>query len=166
MTADELSDGWLAAWASPETASFEAVCARDLHYEDPLTPEPLRGLEALGEHVEMLRRGLPDARLEATGPRAAQGRYLAVPCRLLGTHRGELGDLPATGRFVRVHGVFYCELDHPLDGRRAVVRLARVRAFFDLYDAGVQLGALPRGGTLGARALLMLRGFGMRLRRP
>jgi len=36
------------------------------------------------------------------------------------------------------------------------------RAFFDVYGAGMQLGALPRHGTAGERALLMLRGFGLR----
>ena len=53
-----------------------------------------------------------------------------------------------------VHVVFFAELR---DGR-----FLRVRAFFDAYDAGVQLGVLPRPGTLGGRALLMLRGFGVR----
>ena len=73
-----------------------------------------------------------------------------------GTHRGDLPRLPATRRGVSVHVVLYCELDT----RREL--LWRVRAFFDLYDAGVQLGLLPRHGTLGERALLMLRGFGLR----
>ena len=42
-----------------------------------------------------------------------------------------------------------------------------VRAFFDLYEAGVQLGILPaRGERLGERALLMLAGFGLRGRAP
>jgi hypothetical protein len=37
-----------------------------------------------------------------------------------------------------------------------------VRAFFDVYGAGMQLGALPKHGTAGERALLILRGFGLR----
>ena len=41
-------------------------------------------------------------------------------------------------------------------------RLLRARAFFDLHDAGVQLGVFPKPGTAGQRALLMLRGFGLR----
>ena len=65
-----------------------------------------------------------------------------------------LEGLPATNRFVVVHCVFYCELEDE--------RLLRVRAFFDLYDAAVQLGILPGRGTLGERALLVLRGFGLR----
>ena len=40
-----------------------------------------------------------------------------------------------------------------------------MRAFFDAYDAAVQLGVLPARGTLGERALLMLRGFGLRASR-
>ena len=42
--------------------------------------------------------------------------------------------------------------------------LWRVRAFFDPYGAGVQLGILPEPGSLGGKALLMLRGFGLRSR--
>ena len=44
---------------------------------------------------------------------------------------------PRPGRFLVVQVLFYCELD--ADGRR----LWRVRAFFDAYDAAVQLGVLP-----------------------
>ena len=36
-------------------------------------------------------------------------------------------------------------------------RLWRVRAFFDLYDAAVQLGVLPAHGGMGERALMLLR---------
>jgi hypothetical protein len=94
--------------------------------------------------------------MEATGERLSDGRFVAAPVKLLATHRGELAGLPPSGRFVIVHAVFYCELD---PRKRA---LWRVRAFFDLYDAAVQLGVLPARGTLGERALLLLRGFGFR----
>jgi hypothetical protein len=88
---------------------------------------------------------------------------VAVPWRVRGTFTEPLGDLPPSGRPLALHGLFYCELDEA--GRdRADPRLLRVRAFFDLYDAAVQLGVLPRRGTLSERALLMLRGFGLRAR--
>ena len=80
-----------------------------------------------------------------------------MPCRVEGTHGAALAGLPATGRRVAVHGVFWIEPAG--DGR-----LLRVRAFFDLYDAGVQLGILPSRGGLGERALLVLRGFGLRVK--
>ena len=100
--------------------------------------------------------GFPDVRVERAGERLTDGRFVAAPCKLAGTHRGALDGLPATDRFLVVHGVVYCEL------RRG--RLLRVRAFFDLYDAAVQLGVLPTHGTLGEKALLQLRGFGLRAR--
>jgi hypothetical protein len=92
--------------------------------------------------------------MERTGERLRGGEYVAAPVKLLATHKEALEGLPATNRFVVVHAVFYCEL--------ADDRLLRVRAFFDLYDGAVQLGVLPGRGSLGEKALLVLRGFGLR----
>ncbi len=152
-----LMDRWEAAWSGRDPAAFGPLCTADVHYEDPLTPEPLEGARAIGVHAEELWAGLPDARLERTGARLFDGRFLAAPAKLLGTHRAVLAGLPASGRFIIVHGVFYCELRDGL--------LLRVRAFFDQYDAAVQLGVLPAKGTLGERALMVLRGFGLRAAR-
>jgi len=156
MTVDELIDGWEAAWSGKDADAFEPLCAPDLHYEDPLTAEPLESIEDLGRHAERLWAGFPDARLERTGQRLQgdNGKYVAAPCKLLGTHKEPLEGLPATNRFVVVHCVFYCELQRG--------RLLRVRGFFDLYGAAVQLGVLPSRGSLGEKALLVLRGFGLR----
>jgi steroid delta-isomerase-like uncharacterized protein len=155
---DALVDRWQAAWSSRDRGAFAAVCARDVHYEDPTCREPLEGPEEIGEHAGRLWAMFPDARVERTGERLSDGRFLAAPCKVLGTHRGEIENLPPTGRFVVVHVVFYCELDKV--GRR----LWRVRAFFDAYDAAVQMGVLPARGTLGERAMMVLRGFGLRSR--
>ena len=64
------------------------------------------------------------------------------------------GSSGATGRLPTVHAVVYAQLREG--------RLLRARAFFDLHDAGMQLGVFPKPGTAGSRALLMLRGFGLR----
>jgi steroid delta-isomerase-like uncharacterized protein len=157
MTVDELIDGWQAAWSGKDPEAFSEVCAAGVQYEDPLTPEPLAGIEQLAHHAGRLWGAFPDARLESTGERLTDGRYVAAPCKVLGTHREPLEGLPATNRFVVVHCVFYCELQHEV--------LLRVRAFYDVYDAATQLGVLPARGTLGEKALLMLRGFGLRAAR-
>jgi steroid delta-isomerase-like uncharacterized protein len=151
---DELIDGWEAAWSGKDPGAFEPLCAPGVHYEDPLTDEPLEGAEALGRHADRLWAAFPDARLERTGDRLTNDHYVAAPSKLLGTHRAALEGLPATNRFIVVHCVWYCEL------RRE--KLFRVRGFFDLYDAATQLGVLPGRGTMGEKALLMLRGFGLR----
>ena len=155
---DELLDRWQAGWSGRERDAFAIACAADIHYEDPIAAQPLEGVQAVVKHSELLRRVFPDARVERTGERLTDGRYVAAPCKVLGTHRGEIEGLPPTGRFLVVHVVFYCELDEARE------RLWRVRAFFDAYDAAVQLGVLPARGTFSERALLMLRGFGLRSR--
>ena len=150
---DPLADAWREAWIGGE---FERCCTPDVRYEDPVAVEPLPGVEALEAHAGRLRTAFPDLRVERTAPRITQGRYACIPWRALGTHRGDLGALPATGRFVVINGVHYAELEHD--------RVRRARGFFDLYDAAVQLGLAPARGGLGEAALLLLRGFGLRPR--
>jgi steroid delta-isomerase-like uncharacterized protein len=154
---DDLIDRWQAAWSSRDPDAFAELCAPNVHYEDPLTREPLEGAAALGRHALALWEAIPDARLERTGARLTDGTFVAAPCRLLGTHRAKLGPLPPTGRSVCINGVFYGELERG--------RLRRVRAFFDVYTAARELGLMPRAGSIGERALLALRGFGVRLER-
>jgi steroid delta-isomerase-like uncharacterized protein len=159
MTHDELMDAYEAAWSGKDPAAFAALCTEDVHYEDPLLDSPIEGHAALAARARTLLEGFPDARIEPTGPRMISGRHVAAPCKIVATHRGDLGDaLPATGRFVVMHAVFVCELHPERD------LLWRVRAFFDVWGAGVQLGAVPARGTFAERAMLMLRGFGLRAR--
>jgi len=154
MSFAALIDTWEAAWSSKDPDAFAPVCLPRVHYEDPTTTEPLEDLPALVAHAQRLWAAFPDARLERAGERLFNERFLAAPCKLLGTHRAALEGLPASNRFVVVHCIIYAEVQEQ--------RLFRVRAFFDLYDAATQLGVLPAHGTLGEKALLMLRGFGLR----
>ncbi|HEV2770697.1 MAG TPA: ester cyclase [Solirubrobacteraceae bacterium] len=156
MTPDELMDTWQAAWSYKDPDAFAPLCAPGVHYEDPMTPEPLEGPAAVAEHAQRLWTAFPDARMEATGPRLHGEGHVAAPVKLLGTHRGEVADLPPSRRFAVVQAVWFCRLDERTG------TLWRVRGFFDLYDAAVQIGVLPRRGTLGERALFMVRGFGLR----
>jgi predicted ester cyclase len=150
---DQLALRWRAGWHG---AGFEACCTPDVSYEDPVAVDPLRGVEALDRHASVLRAAFPDLRMEATAPPLGRGSHACMPWRALGTHRGDIGALPFTGRFVTLHGLHYLEL---ADGA-----VRRARGFFDLYDAAVQLGLLPARGGLGETALLMLRGYGLRRR--
>ena len=151
---DLLAEQWRSAW---EGAGFEGCCTPDVTYEDPVAVDLLRGVEALDAHAIALRQAFPDLRLEATSPPLFRSAHACVPWRLLGTHRGDIGQMiPATDRFVTIHGLHYLELT---DGS-----VRRARGFFDLYDAATQLGLLPSRGGIGETALLLLRGFGVRRR--
>jgi steroid delta-isomerase-like uncharacterized protein len=149
-----LSEHWVAAWTG--AAAFSACCTPDVHYEDPVAIEPLSGLHELTGHAERLRAAFPDLRIERTADPIETADFACLPWRALGTHRGDLGALPATERFVILHGVHYVELSDGL--------VRRARGFFDLYSGAVQLGLLPQRGGLGETALLLLRGFGIRPR--
>jgi steroid delta-isomerase-like uncharacterized protein len=157
MTADELMDAYQAAWSGKDPAAFAPLCTDDVHYEDPLT-HPLTGPGELVAHAQHLWAAFPDARVEQTGPRMTSGDHVAAPMKLVATHRGELEGLPPTGRFLVAQAVVVAERHHDSG------RLWRVRSFFDAYGAGQQLGILPEPGSLGGKALLMLRGFGLRSR--
>jgi hypothetical protein len=151
---DTLAERWRGAW---QGAGFEACCTPDVSYEDPVATDPLRGVEALDRHAAHLRGAFPDLRIQPTAPPLLRGAHACFPWRAAGTHKGDLGTmLPATDRFVSLHGLHYVELT---DGA-----VRRARGFFDLYDAATQLGLLPTRGGPGETALLLLRGFGLRRR--
>jgi steroid delta-isomerase-like uncharacterized protein len=151
----DLADAWEAAWSGRDATAFADLCAPDLHYEDPVARTPLNGVTALATHAERLWRAFPDVVMESAGERVADGHWLVLPTRVQGTNSGSLDGLPASYRRLAVHVVFWCEL--ALDARR----LWRVRAFFDSHAAAVELGLIPRPGTLRNRAVLMLQGYGL-----
>jgi SnoaL-like polyketide cyclase len=151
---ERLAEQWRAAWAGD---GFDGCCTPDVGYEDPVTVEPLRGSDALEDLAAAMRGAFPDLRLEATSPPLGREGFACLPWRAIGTHTGDIGSLlPATDRFLTLHGLHYVELSDGL--------VRRARGFFDLHDAAVQLGLLPARGGLGEAALLLVRGFG--LRRP
>ena len=149
---DELAARWRPA---RQGSGFESCCTPDVSSEDPVAVEPLRRVDSLERHAAALRAAFPDLRVEATAPPLSRGEHVCIPWRALGTHRGDMSTvLPATDRFVTLHGLHYLEL---ADGQ-----VRRARGFFDLYDAASQLGLLPARGGMGETVLLMLRGFGLR----
>jgi SnoaL-like polyketide cyclase len=152
QASDDLTAAWLRAWLGD--GPFEACCSHDVQYEDPLAHDPLQGLQALEQHAGRVREALPDLRIERTGRTLTGGAFLCVPWRAIGTHKNGTPSLPATNRFLSLHGLHYLEL--------ADREVRRGRGFFDLYDAATQLGILPQRGGLGESVLLLLRGFGLR----
>jgi steroid delta-isomerase-like uncharacterized protein len=154
---DELADAWEGAWSGGDPRAFLALCAPDLHYEDPLTPRPLQGVTALGEHAQRLWAAFPGVTLERAGERLSNGHYVALPVRMFGRNTGLLDGLPASHREIEVRAVFWAELD------LSRTRMWRVHCLFDTYGAAIALGLIPRPGTLRNRALLALQGYGLRL---
>lgn len=154
MEVNALFDAWERAWSGRDPGAFAPLCAPGVRYEDPFCPQPLDGPAAIAAHAARLWHAFPDARVNATGDRLWGDPYACAPCKVLGTHRGRIGRLAGTGRAIEVHALVYAELGDGL--------LLRVRAFYDVWGAARELGLVPRPGTAGERALLLLRGFGLR----
>ncbi len=151
-----LVDRVVAALRSRDRGLVAALVTHDVHYEDPFVATPFRGVDPVLDHLTRLWTAFPAAAIEATGPCLHDGdRIVAIPLRLYGDHRGPIGTLPATNRFLNQHGMLVCELDP------SAQRVLRARLFADRYGAAVQLGALPQEGTVGDRALRALQGFGI-----
>ena len=90
---DALFDGWERAWSGRDPRAFAPLCDPDVHYEDPLTSEPLVGAAAIAARAAKVWEAFPDARLHPTGPRLTDGTHASAPAKLLGTHRGALEGL-------------------------------------------------------------------------
>ena len=154
-----LLDAFEAAWTARNEGAFYEMCAADVHYEDPFCAEPLEGPGAIGRHAARLWAGFPDVRVDGAGERLTDGTFVAAPVKVVGTNSGELDGLPPTKRFVVVRAVLYCELTPD------AAELLRIRVFCDRYEAAIQLGMLPKPGSIGEKALLAMRGFGLTPRR-
>lgn len=142
--------------AGRDRRAVAALVTHDVHYEDPFSDTPYRGVEPITDHLAQLWAAFPDAQVEATGPCLYDGdRIVAIPLRLFGNHSGPIGSLPATDRFLNQHGMLVCELD------ATAHRVFRARLFADRYAVAVQLGTLPQSGTVGDRALRAIQGFGI-----
>jgi steroid delta-isomerase-like uncharacterized protein len=148
-----LAQRWRSAWLAATPEAFGGCCHVDVRYEDPLEPEPIEGLGALAAHARGVKTAFPDMRVEDAGPAVVQGNHACLAWRFAGTHKGDAGTLPASDRYLTIHGVHFLEL------RGGHVH--RARGFFDLYDVAVQLALLPKRGSLGETALMALRGFGL-----
>lgn len=150
-----LIDAFEVAWSGPSALAFGVVLDDKGHYEDPLLRGPLLGPERLAQHAARMRVAFPDLAFERSGPPMVGGAVVSQGVRLRGTHRAEIGNIPSTDKELDLHAVIVAGISP------SGTRLARVRIFFDRYDAAVQLGVLPRERSLAERALLALRGFGI-----
>ena len=157
MDVDELFDAWERAWSGRDPRGFESSGVASVPLRGPADARAAARRRARWpRHARKLWEAFPDARVNSTGERLCDGTFACAPCRLLGTHTGD-------ARADRA--------DRPLR-RRARGRLRRARGRAAAARPGVlrrlrrrrcTLGVLPKPGTAGERALLMLRGFGLAL---
>ncbi len=108
----------------------------DVVWEDDSLPAPFVGRAALAQRMNALFAAFPDLHFEVERD-FASGDQGAVAWRVTGTHRGDFGGIPPTGRQVEYHA---CMIFQVRDGK-----MARIRTYLDTGTILRQLGVLPGG---------------------
>jgi steroid delta-isomerase-like uncharacterized protein len=131
---------YAAAWTAKEAASnpLAALITEDVHWEDPMLPQPAKGSAAVLALLEGSFRAFPDLSCDVLGPPflSTDGKVVMFHWRLSGTMTGPLPNgAPPTGKSVVVTGVDRWEFR---DGR-----ICHYQAFYDLFGMLRQLGLIP-----------------------
>ncbi|MCW2778305.1 MAG: hypothetical protein JWN17_2030 [Frankiales bacterium] len=118
---------YCAAWGQHDVATALEVVAPDVHWVDPLLPEPFTGHEGAAGFFQGAWQGFPDLAFELVGEPlvdAANNRVTAEWV-MTGTHTGEFPPgAPVSGNAFRVAGSDTWEVD-------AEGRALSVHAYYD-----------------------------------
>jgi len=126
----DLLDGW----NQHDAGKVAALYAPDYEEEDIAAADKHRSPIAARATMVLYLRAFPDLRLEAENI-VIEGNCAAMSWILIGTHRGTLMNIPATGRAVKVRGVSMMTI---ADGK--IKRTCRV---WDLAGLLRTFGLLP-----------------------
>lgn len=87
-----------------DRAAAEQIVAPDIVFHSPYTPEPTRGRESFLAMLAAVHTAFPDFEL-VDHDLVAEGDRVASRWTVHGTHRGELGGAPPTGRKLAISGL-------------------------------------------------------------
>jgi steroid delta-isomerase-like uncharacterized protein len=121
---------YFGAWLRHDAQGIVDAFAADGTYEDPDTPEPLRGA-AIGAYAESLWQAFPDLSFENAGIQV-QGQAVAAEWVMRGTNTGPFRSLPPSGRSVCLRGADFITVEGD--------RIRSVRGYFDSRLIPQQLG--------------------------
>jgi steroid delta-isomerase-like uncharacterized protein len=126
-TLEDYPRRYLAAWNQRDLSIAVQVVHPDVHWIDPLLPEPVTNREGAAAFFSGGWQGFPDLRFEAVGDPLVDAENSRVACawRMTGTHTGEFPPgAPVSGNAFEVFGTDVWDVD--ADGRAT-----RVHAFYD-----------------------------------
>ena len=137
----ELSRRFTDLFSTGDPASAEEILSSDVVVHGTSADGEVRGLDQLLEFVAAYRRAFPDAH-SSVEDQIAEGDKVVTRWRARGTHRGDFGEMPATGREIDVNGI---TIERIADGRIAEVWVVR-----DWLGLLRQLGVVPEAETAAA----------------
>lgn len=136
-----LSRRFTELFGTDDRSLADDVFTGDVVFHGAVAGGDLRGVEAAKEFIAGYRTAFPDAR-STVEEQVAEGDRVATRWRARGTHRGPLGDVPATGREFVMEGI---TIERVEGDRIAEIWVAR-----DELGLMRQLGALREREAAGA----------------
>jgi steroid delta-isomerase-like uncharacterized protein len=136
----ELSLRFTELFSTGDEALARQILSPDVVFHGTSGDGELRGIDAMLAFVAGYRRAFPDAR-STVEDQVAEGDRVVARWRASGTHDGELGPMPATGRQFAIDGV---TIERIADGKLVEVWVAR-----DELGLLRQLGGLPEPAAVG-----------------
>lgn len=121
---------FIEAWDKGDTALLDKICDPSCVFYDA---QPLEGIEAIKQHIMWDHQAFPDLHISIEEQIAEADRVVSI-FTFTGTHLSSLGLLSATGKKVRVTGIFV--------GRYSQGKYAEGRSYFDRLSLMQQLGIL------------------------
>ena len=143
-----------------DPAHVPSIFTEGIVFEDDAAPETIHGHQDMTRFLSSLWKAFPDFHFELLeGPYLAENGTVAVHSRVTGTMTGRLdppGYEPTGARLSLEYGGFY-----EFEGDR----FSRARIILNMYEAAVQLGALPAPGSRAEKAGVLAQGLLARLQR-
>lgn len=107
------------------------------HVDHNPMPEQKQGFEGLKEMFEMMRAAIPDMKITPL-QLVAEGDYVAARMTFSGTHKGDFGGMPATGKSFTIEGYDLLRI--------AEGKCVEHWGIFDQFGMMMQLGVIPPPG--------------------
>ncbi len=137
MSGHALVEKYLDCVNRGDTEGLAALYAADGVVYEPLSPEPIKGREAIAAVFAAFKRAIPDLEWRPIRPLVEEGKRVAFEVAATGTNDGPMttpdGELPPTGRTISFELAIFETLDE--DGL-----IAEERAYFDATGFAAQLG--------------------------
>jgi len=130
----ELSRRFTELFSTGDEALADEILSPAIAFHGTTADGELNGIDEMKAFVAGYRRAFPDAR-STVEDQVAEGDKVVTRWHARGTHRGELGPIPPTGRAFEIEGV---TIERIAGGRIAEVWVAR-----DELGLLRQLGLVP-----------------------
>jgi steroid delta-isomerase-like uncharacterized protein len=121
-------------WNKQNLSAVDEMIASDFVQHDPQSPITVRGIEEYKQFVRYYLNAFPDSHFTVEG-QISEGPMEATRWTVTGTHTGNLGAIPATGRRISVTGISFSRVENG--------KIVESWTNWDALGLMQQLGVLP-----------------------